>query len=115
MDSTIPNILNFLHNESKSISDSEASAERKDETVVSESIDILINNHKALEIRKYISIHHNCKLDDIVSSTKIPKSTVTRYLKELQAQNLIKYVGSKKTGGYRVVEKNDYSEPVETR
>ncbi|MBO6079542.1 MAG: helix-turn-helix domain-containing protein, partial [Bacteroidales bacterium] len=40
-----------------------------------------------------------------VSGTKIPKSTVARYLKELQQNGLIEYVGSKKTGGYRVVEK----------
>ena len=64
-------------------------------------------NNKSSMIRKYISLHRDCNIKDIVSATQIPKSTVTRYLKELQAQNLIEYVGSKKTGGYRVVEKKE--------
>ena len=57
---------------------------------------------KAQDIRHYIANHSNCKLNDIVSGTQIPKSTVTRYLKEMQDEGLIEYTGSKKTGGYRV-------------
>lgn len=60
---------------------------------------------KGIQIQEFIFHHQDCNIGDIVAVTKIPKSTVTRYLKELQAQNLIEYVGSKKTGGYRVVEK----------
>ena len=59
---------------------------------------------KAQDIRLYIANHPNCKLSDIVSGTQIPKSTVTRYLKEMQDKGLIEYTGSKKTGGYRVKE-----------
>ena len=59
---------------------------------------------KAQDIRHYIANHPNCKLNDIVSGTQIPKSTITRYLKEMQDKGLIEYTGSKKTGGYRVTE-----------
>lgn len=59
---------------------------------------------KFILIRDYICQHQDCNIKDIVSGTKIPKSTVTRYLKEMQQRGVIKYVGSKKTGGYRVVE-----------
>ena len=60
---------------------------------------------KALAIFRYISTHPECKITDIMRSTEIPKSTVTRYLKELQQISLIEYTGSKRAGGYRVVEK----------
>lgn len=59
---------------------------------------------KALAIFQYISTDSECKITDIMKNTEIPKSTVTRYLKELQQNGLIEYTGSKKTGGYRVVE-----------
>ena len=55
-------------------------------------------------IRDFISHHPGCNIQDIVKGTKIPKSTVTRYLKELQSQNFVKYVGSRKSGGYQVLE-----------
>ena len=58
---------------------------------------------KALAIYQYILTCPESKIPDIVEGTKIPKSTVTRYLKELQEDGLIEYTGSKKTGGYRVV------------
>ncbi len=58
---------------------------------------------KALAIYQYIRTCPESKITDIVERTKIPKSTVTRYLKELQKDGLIEYAGSKKTGGYRVV------------
>lgn len=58
---------------------------------------------KALAIFQYISTHPECKITDITRSTEIPKSTVTRYLKELQQDGLIEYTGSKKTGGYKAI------------
>ena len=58
---------------------------------------------KGDDIYNYIINHNNCKLNDIVSETNIPKSTVTRYLKEMLEENRIEYVGSKKTGGYRAM------------
>ena len=60
---------------------------------------------KALAIFQYISTFPGCKITDIMEGTKIPKSTVTRYLKDLLVDGLIEYVGSKKTGGYRAMEK----------
>lgn len=58
---------------------------------------------KAQNIHHYIAHHPNCKLNNIVTDTHIPKSTTTRYLKEMQDEGLVEYVGSKRTGGYRVV------------
>lgn len=57
---------------------------------------------KALAIFQYISAHPGSKLPDIVEGTKIPKSTVTRYLKTLQQEGHVKYEGNKRVGGYRV-------------
>ena len=57
---------------------------------------------KAIAIFQCISTCPGCKINDIVESTKIPKSTVTRYLKELLLDGLVEYVGNKRVGGYRV-------------
>ena len=59
---------------------------------------------KALAIFQYISTNSGCKITDIIEGTKLPKSTVTRYLKNLQQDGLIKYEGNKRVGGYRVKE-----------
>ena len=64
----------------------------------------IAENKKVTIIREFIFHHPDCNIHDIVNGTKIPKSTVTRYLKELRSQNLVKYVGAKKNGGYRVEE-----------
>lgn len=55
-------------------------------------------------ILNFITGHAECNIKDIVGGTTIPKSTVTRILAELKAEGSIEYVGSKKTGGYRIVE-----------
>lgn len=52
-----------------------------------------------------IQKHPDCKSADIVAKTSHSLSTVERCLSELRKQERITYVGSKKTGGYRVVEK----------
>ena len=84
--------------------------EREYERPVSETSEPRPNNvlqtlpRKTQDIHHYIANNSNCKLNDIVSGTQIPKSTITRYLKEMQDEGLIEYVGSKKTGGYRVVD-----------
>lgn len=59
-------------------------------------------NPKIVVVQEYIMNHPNCNIKDIVSETRIPKSTVTRLLAELKNDGLIRYEGSKKTGGYRV-------------
>lgn len=61
--------------------------------------------NKGSIIREYISRHPDCNLNDIVSGTQIPKSTASRYLKDLQSRSIVEYIGSKKTGGYRLIAK----------
>ena len=40
----------------------------------------------------------------LAEQSQLSQSTVNRILKQLKDEGLIEYVGSKKTGGYRVVE-----------
>ena len=53
----------------------------------------------------YINGHPDCKGTDIVQFCRLSLSTVNRILKQLRDEGLIEYTGSKKTGGYRVVER----------
>ena len=62
-------------------------------------------NHKA--VYTYIIKHPYCKASTIVNKTTIPLGTVNRILAQLKADGLIEYTGSKKTGGYRTVEKKE--------
>ncbi len=64
-------------------------------------------NPKALAIFQYISTNAGCKITDIQGNTHLPKSTITRYLKKLQEEGLVRYEGNKRTGGYRTVEKKE--------
>lgn len=58
---------------------------------------------KALAIFQYISKSPGCKITDITESISLPKSTATRYLKDLQQKGLIRYEGNKRVGGYKAV------------
>lgn len=60
-----------------------------------------------------IQKHPDCKSADIVAKTSHSLSTVERCLSELRKQELITYVGSKKTGGYRVVNTSQEREVIE--
>ena len=53
----------------------------------------------------YINGHPGCKGSDITLFCRLSLSSVNRTLKQLRDEGLIEYVGSKKTGGYRVVER----------
>ncbi len=55
------------------------------------------------QVLVFISAHPGCKNPDIAERFRISQSTVNRILKQLKADGLITYEGSKKTGGYRVV------------
>ena len=55
-------------------------------------------------VYSYIYRHPICKANDISSKLSIPTGTLTRILKQLKDESLIEYTGSKKTGGYQVVE-----------
>ena len=68
---------------------------------------------KELQIQSsidYISEHPLCPASDIQKYRRVSTATVNRILAQLKRENLIEYVGSKKTGGYRVVEKKDDSQ-----
>lgn len=54
-------------------------------------------------VLEYINSHSNCKGSDIANHFHVSQSTVNRTLKQFRKQGLIEYVGSKKTGGYRVI------------
>lgn len=60
-----------------------------------------------------IQKHPDCKSADIVAKTSHSLSTVERCLSELRKQELITYVGSKKTGGYRVANTSQEREVIE--
>jgi hypothetical protein len=85
--------------------------------VIKTSCDILqteTNNNQAEELFKYddkyttssvltfIQSHPDCKGSDITDHFHTSLSTVNRILAQLKEEGLIEYVGSKKTGGYRV-------------
>ena len=53
----------------------------------------------------YIQTHPDCKGSDIEEHFHVSLSTVNRAIKQLREEGLIEYTGSKKTGGYRVVER----------
>lgn len=55
-------------------------------------------------ILEYIKERPGCKSSDLTDHIHISRSTVNRTLKQLKDEGLIEYVGSKKTGGYMMVE-----------
>ncbi len=55
----------------------------------------------------FISEHPGCSAAEIKKNRSISLSTVNRILADLKKEGLIEYVGSKKTGGYRTVEKEN--------
>lgn len=59
---------------------------------------------KIKTVLSYIEKHPNCNSGEIVAETKIPLSTVERCISVLKKQNRVEYVGSKKTGGYLLVD-----------
>ena len=58
----------------------------------------------AQQVLAFIREHPGCKNPDISKLFRISQSTVSRILAQLKKEGLIEYVGSKKTGGYKVVE-----------
>ncbi len=58
---------------------------------------------KINEVLSCIEKHPNCNSADIIAETGFSQSTVERCLFELKKQGRVEYVGSKKTGGYKVV------------
>ena len=62
--------------------------------------------NSAQGILNYIAAHPDCPASDIQRYRRISPSTVNRILKQLKDEGLIEYVGSKKTGGYRICQKS---------
>lgn len=91
----LPEIEDFLKKREQSQTKSDNSGTKPDKR-------FSMLPHKAQNIHHYIINHPNCKLNDIVTDTHIPKSTITRYLKQMQDEGFVEYVGNKRTGGYRV-------------
>ena len=58
------------------------------------------------QVFSYINDHPFVKIDSIMKQTQKSDKTVRRYLKMLKDNGSIEYVGSNKTGGYRVVTKS---------
>ena len=57
----------------------------------------------AQQVLSFISEHPGCKSTDLTGQFHVSLSTVNRILRQLKADGLITYEGSKKTGGYRAV------------
>ena len=74
---------------------------------------LIKQNQHVRPIHSFIRKHPGCKSSDIAASVELSQSTVNRILKKLKDEGLIEYTGSKKTGGYRVV--NHFSGSRECR
>jgi len=60
-------------------------------------------DEKLKAVLSYIENHSNCNTRKIVDETKIPLSTVERCIAVLKKQELIEFTGSRKNGGYHLV------------
>lgn len=65
-------------------------------------------------VLNYIREHPGCRSTEIIAHTSYPKTTLDRCLSDLKRQGLIEYRGSKKTGGYCVVDDSMESMAAET-
>ena len=71
------------------------------------------SDEKIKEVLSFIEKHSNCNTGYIIAETGFSSSTVERCLFELRKQGLIKHNGSKKKGGYEVVNIPLVTEDVE--
>ena len=53
----------------------------------------------------FIVEHPDCSASEIKKNRSLSQSSVNRILAQLKKEGLIEYVGSKKTGGYRAIDK----------
>jgi hypothetical protein len=65
---------------------------------------IMPSQDKKDAVLHYIKEHSGCRSSDISAQTHFSSSTVERSISELKKQGLIRHTGSKKQGGYYVVE-----------
>ena len=67
--------------------------------------EISVNNKNMHDIYRIITEESIISVVKLASETQLSLSTVNRILKQLKDEGLVEYVGSKKTGGYRVCQK----------
>ena len=63
----------------------------------------LLQKEKHHKVYFYVRNNPLCKAEELSDKLNIRAATLNRILKQLKADGLITYEGSKKTGGYRVV------------
>ena len=64
-------------------------------------------NRKIWIVYKYVARHPHCKATEIKKKTAVSQTTINRILARLKQEGLIEYQGSKKKGGYVVMEKTE--------
>ena len=72
------------------------------------------SDEKVKMVLSFIESHPNCNTGGIIAGTAIPLSTVERCISVLKKQGLIEHSGSKRNGGYDVVEPKQEIEGTET-
>lgn len=77
---------------------------------------IMPTQDKIDEVLKYIKEHPKCRSTEISAQTKFSSSTIERSIAELRKLGLVDYVGSKRSGGYHLVnipQEGNAAEPVQ--
>ena len=69
--------------------------------------DTSTENKRATEVFRIIASNPGISAVSISGNIQQSLSTVNRAIRQLREEGLIEYTGSKKTGGYRVVEKRE--------
>ena len=85
-------------------SQDEESTCRKPQKVDEELPEYVRDNRTLRVVYRYIAQHPNCKATDVKTRSHVSQSTVNRILAQLKKEGLIEYRGSKKYGGYVVVD-----------
>ena len=65
----------------------------------------------ARQVYSYIHRHPGCKANQMAAKLSVSESSLNRILAQLKQDGLIEYVGSKKTGGYKVRQQPDQAVP----
>ena len=77
---------------------------------------VLPSKEKISAVLLCVQEHPGCKCTEISAQTKFSSSTVERCIAELRKQGLVEHTGTKKGGGYHVVnttQEDNVSEPVQ--
>ena len=80
---------------------------RKTKTALEMLPEYVRGNRTLRVVYRYIARHPNCKATDIKTRDSVSQTTVNRILAQLKKQGLVEFRGSKKKGGYYVVEREE--------